>query len=213
MWFAYSSATSCVNGQVVIAVGSCSACNYLREKYQSEALWDAEALGALRTWRALSTTTFQSRGNSVATKNIYLVSRRSTKSPNPLAPMAHRNIFSVFSLYTRPSYLLNNIHRHPNHLPKYFYFIFFRTHLLSSFWTSRGHRCRPFSSRVLAFIFRRAQGSAIPLLVDFSSSVANSRARALRKSMCAQEKIPTKLYECALGGIRTHQTDIYHARG
>ena len=51
----------------------------------------------------------------------------------------------------------------------------FRTLLLSSFWTSRGHRCRPFPP-VLALIFYLAQGSAPPLLVDFSSSVANSRS-------------------------------------
>ena len=44
---------------------------------------------------------------------------------------------------------------------------FFCTPLLSSFWTSRGHRCRPFSPPVLAFNSYRAYGSAIPLLVDF----------------------------------------------
>ena len=49
------------------------------------------------------------------------------------------------------------------------YIYFFLTLVLSSFWTSRGHRCRPFSPPILlAFNFYRAQGSAIPLLVDFS---------------------------------------------
>ena len=38
------------------------------------------------------------------------------------------------------------------------------------------------------------------LLVDLSPGVANSRSRAFRKSICAQEKIPTDLYEHALGG-------------
>ena len=38
----------------------------------------------------------------------------------------------------------------------------------------------------------------MPLLVDLSSSVANSRSRAFRKSICAQEKVPTNLYEYAL---------------
>ena len=33
----------------------------------------------------------------------------------------------------------------------FFFFFFFRTLLLSSFWTSRGHRCCPFSPPVLAF--------------------------------------------------------------
>ena len=37
-----------------------------------------------------------------------------------------------------------------------FFFIFCHTHLLSSFWTSRGHRCRLFSSPVLAFNLYRA---------------------------------------------------------
>ena len=60
--------------------------------------------------------------------------------------------------------------------------------------------------------FYCAQGSAIPLLVDISASVANSRSRAFRKSICAQEKVPTNSYEYALGGIRTHETDLYQAR-
>ena len=38
----------------------------------------------------------------------------------------------------------------------FFSFVFFHTHLLSSFWTSRGHRCRPFSPPVVAFTFYRA---------------------------------------------------------
>ena len=37
-----------------------------------------------------------------------------------------------------------------------FSFFFPLTLLLSSFWTSRGHRCRPFSQPVLAFNFYRA---------------------------------------------------------
>ena len=66
---------------------------------------------------------------------------------------------------------------------------------------------------VLVFNFYRAYRSAIPLLVDFSSSVANSRSRAFRKSISAQEKVPTNLYEYALGGTRNHGTDLYQARG
>ena len=70
----------------------------------------------------------------------------------------------------------------------------------------------PFSAPVLAFNFYGAQGSAIPLLVDFSSSVvADSRPRAFRKSICAQEKAPQVFIrvQYALGGIRTHETDRY----
>ena len=36
------------------------------------------------------------------------------------------------------------------------FFFFFLTLSLSSFWTSRGHGCRPFSLPVLAFNFHRA---------------------------------------------------------
>ena len=39
------------------------------------------------------------------------------------------------------------------------------------FWTSRGHRCRPFSPPLRAFNFYRAQGSVFPLLVDFHRMV------------------------------------------
>ena len=53
----------------------------------------------------------------------------------------------------------------------------------------------------------------LPLLVDFSSSVANSRSRAFRKSILTQRKVPTNLNEYALGGARTHETDLYQARG
>ena len=53
----------------------------------------------------------------------------------------------------------------------------------------------------------------MPLLVDFSSTFATSRSRAFRKSICAQEKVPTNLYEYALGGARSHETDLYQARG
>ena len=56
-------------------------------------------------------------------------------------------------------------------------------------------------------VLSRIGFSAIPLLVDFSSSVANTRSRAFRKSIRAQEKVPTNLYEYALGGARTHETD------
>ena len=40
--------------------------------------------------------------------------------------------------------------------PTLCHFFSFLTLLLSSFWTSRGHRCRPFSPPVLAFNFYRA---------------------------------------------------------
>ena len=40
-----------------------------------------------------------------------------------------------------------------------------------------------------------------------------TRSCAFRKSICAQEKVATNLYEYALGGARTHETDLYQARG
>ena len=91
---------------------------------------------------------------------------------------------------------------------------FFHASTFQIFWASRGHRCRAFFPPVLAFNGYRALGSAIPLLVDFSSSVANSRSRAFRKSICTQEKVPTNLYEYlyALRGIRIHETDLYYTR-
>ena len=92
-------------------------------------------------------------------------------------------------------------------------YIFCRTLLLSSFWTSRGHRCRPFFPPVLAFNFSSCIGFSNPTARRFSSSVTSSRSRIFRKSIFAQEKVPTNLYEYALGGIRTHETDLYQARG
>ena len=46
-----------------------------------------------------------------------------------------------------------------------------------------------------------------------TNSVANPHPRVFRKSICAREKVPTNVYEYALGGIRTHETDRYQARG
>ena len=71
----------------------------------------------------------------------------------------------------------------------------------------------PSSPRFLPSIFiaHRVQQSQCSSV--FQSSVANSRSRAFRKSICAQEKVPTNLYEYALVGARTHDTDLYQARG
>ena len=91
-----------------------------------------------------------------------------------------------------------------------FFFSSSHTHLLSASGQAVVTGGRPLFPPVLSFNFYRALGSAIPLLVDFfSSSVANSRSRAFRKSICAQEKVPTNLFEYALGRIRTHETDVY----
>ena len=47
-------------------------------------------------------------------------------------------------------------------------------------------------------------GFSIPTARRLSSNVANSRSRAFRESLCAQEKVPTNLYEYALGGTRAY---------
>ena len=43
--------------------------------------------------------------------------------------------------------------------------------------------------------------------------LTHSRSRVFRKSICAQEKVTTDLYKYALEGVRTHETDLYQARG
>ena len=46
--------------------------------------------------------------------------------------------------------------RVPEYIITFPYYFSFCTLSLSSFWTSRGHKCHPFSSPVLAFNFYRA---------------------------------------------------------
>ena len=98
-----------------------------------------------------------------------------------------------------------------NHWYIFFYF-FFVTLLLSSFWTSRGHRCRPFSAGFcLQFFIVQTQCPAIPLLVDLShESVANSRSLAFHKSKCAQEKSPRNFTRMHAGELE--HTKLTHAR-
>ena len=122
---------------------------------------------------------------------FYLMKSLALKPPPPAVSSPERRCLFFFSLF------------------------FFLTLLFSSFWTSRGHRwCHPFSPPVLTFNFNRATGFAIPLCssIFHRVSVANSRSRAFRKSICAQEKFPTNLHEYALGGARTHETDLSQAR-
>ena len=81
-------------------------------------------------------------------------------------------------------------------------FFFFGTLLLSSFWTSRDHRCRPSlppPGYCLHFFLRI--GFSTHWSSIFLSNVANSRSRAFRKSIGAQEKSREKIYEYALRGF------------
>ena len=64
----------------------------------------------------------------------------------------------------------------------------------------------------LQFLLRMSFSN--PTARRFSSSVANSRTRASRKSICTQqEKVPTNLYEYALRGARTRETDVLYIPG
>ena len=63
----------------------------------------------------------------------------------------------------------------------------------------------PFPPGTTYLQFSSRIGFSVPTAVRrLSSNVANSRSRAFRESICAQEKVPTNLYEYALGGTRTH---------
>ena len=85
-----------------------------------------------------------------------------------------------------PAFNLRHRREQSNHIPEGTRNCFFNTSTFQLLNKPRGHRCRLFPP-VLAFNFYRAKGSAIPLLVDFSSSVANSRSRVFRKSICVQK--------------------------
>ena len=71
----------------------------------------------------------------------------------------------------------------------------------------------------LHFVSRIIRCAAIPILVDIPWSVATKLTHALAlsacKSICAQEKVPTNLYEYAHGGgvELTKLTYIYQAQG
>ena len=82
--------------------------------------------------------------------------------------------------------------------------------LLPSLWSSCGLKCHRFPP-VRALSLSRI-GVSIPIARRLSSIIANTRFRAFRESMCAQEEIPTNLYEYALGMTRTHEINLSQAR-
>ena len=91
---------------------------------------------------------------------------------------------------------------------------FFPTVLLSNFWTSVVTVVVPSSPRYLPLKFLSRVGFGNPTARRFFIDCCyNLRSRASRKSICAQEKVPTNVYGYALGGVRTHGTDLYQARG
>ena len=86
-------------------------------------------------------------------KNVFALARPVVIDPPPDLPVSLRNSAPPFRRPRRcwkksPTY---SRRRHRPSRP-----LFFHTLLLSSFWTSRGHRFRPFSPSVLAFNFCRA---------------------------------------------------------
>ena len=103
---------------------------------------------------------------------------------------------------------------------------FFLSHFYvpAPIWTSCGLMCRPFSLPVCiirAFSVLSRIGFSIPTARRFSSNVANSRCRALRESIGAQEKVlRTNLYECVHSGDSNsrnwpssrHEDDSYRDR-
>ena len=91
----------------------------------------------------------------------------------------------------------------------FFFYLNFSFQLLDKLWSQVSSLLPP--GTCLQFLSRI--GFSIPTTRRFSSNVANSRSRAFRESICAQEKLPMNLYEYALGGTRTHAIDLYQARG
>ena len=129
-------------------------------------------------------------GSGISTANPRLV-LSSPFNPSVWRPRLHVVASYIFCLGPVPTRC--EIVRRFGHPP--FFCFFFHSHLLSSFWTSRGHRCRPFSPRFLPSIFiaQRVQQSHCSLI---SHRVLRTHALALSASqICAQKKVPTNLYE------------------
>ena len=97
-----------------------------------------------------------------------------------------------------------------------FFFFFFFSHtftfqLLDKPWSQVG--VVPSSPRFLPSIFiaHRVQQSHCSSI--FHRVLLTHALAVSARQFCAQEKVPTNLYEYALGGARTHETDLYQARG
>ena len=75
----------------------------------------------------------------------------------------------------------------------------FTFQLLDELWSQVSSLLPP--GTCLQFLSRI--GFSIPTARRLSSNVANSRFRAFRESICAQEKVHTNLYEYALGGTNS----------
>ena len=97
------------------------------------------------------------------------------------------------------------------------FFFFFLTLLLSSFWTSRGHKgVVPSLPRFLPSIFiaHRVQqshcsSSCFKCLLTQALALSASQSGHKKKS----QRSYTSTSKYALGGARTYETDLYQARG
>ena len=83
----------------------------------------------------------------------------------------------------------------------FFAFCFFLTHLISGFWTSRGHKCRPFSPQVLAFNFtahrvEQSHCSSIFHRVLLAHALALSASQFVHKKM--SQRIYTSMHSAGL---------------
>ena len=89
------------------------------------------------------------------------------------------------------------------------FFVVFSTLLLSNFWTSRGHRCRPSPPPCTCLQFLSRIGSAIALLVDNSSSVANSSSRASASQFVHKKKFLRIYTSMHSGGLELTKLIYY----
>ena len=100
------------------------------------------------------------------------------------------------------------------YLLQYHFFFFSFTLLLSSFWTSRGHTCRPFSSLVLAFNFIAHRVQQSHCSSNFHR-VLLTHALALSASQFEHKKKSPRIYTSmhSAGLELTKLTYLYQARG
>ena len=108
------------------------------------------------------------------------------------------------------------------YLPNYcFFFSFvFYTHLLSSFWAGRGHRCRAFSPRFLpsTFIAHRVQQSHCSSVFH---RVLRTHALALSANQSVLKKKSPRIYTSMHSGgfeltkltYTRHEDNLIHHRG
>ena len=76
----------------------------------------------------------------------------------------------------------------------FFFFLFCCTFLLSTFWTSHGHRCRPFCPPVLAFNFSRAYRVQQSHCSSIFRRVLLTHALALSASQLVHKQNSRRIY-------------------